>query len=107
MNNSVFPTSQIRESIFSLVKEKDILLINKNRIDSYVEWSESSPIDIENIWYDGSTITIEFSQGEKETEDGYYEGWIEYYELLVEKDFLSIFLKKFFRDKNINKITND
>lgn len=94
MNNTNFTTDQIRDNIFSLIKEKDVLVLNKRGIPFELEWWEDFPIEIKNVWDEGSTIVIEFSQGQNESEDGYYEGWIENYELLVEKDFLEKYLNK-------------
>jgi len=94
MNNTNFTTAQIRDNIFSLVKEKDVLVLNKSGILFELEWWDNFPIEIKNVWDEGSTIVIEFSQGQNESEDGYYEGWIENYELLVEKDFLEKYLNK-------------
>jgi len=94
MNNTNFTTAQIRDNIFSLVKENDVLVLNKSGIPFELEWWDNLPIEIENIWDEGSTIVVEFNQGQDMSDDGYYEGWTEHYELLVEKDFLEKYLNK-------------
>ena len=105
MNNTNFTTSQIRDNIFSLVKEKDVLVLNTNGIPFELEWwGDRLSVKIENVWDEGSTVVREFNQGQEESEDGYYEGWIEQYELLVEKEFLEKFLKRIDRSEIINTI---
>jgi hypothetical protein len=95
MNNTNFTTKQIRDNIFYLVKEKDVLVLNTNGIPFELEWwGDRLPVEIENVWDEGSTIVIEFNQSAEGSDDGYYEGWIENYELLVEKEFLENFLKR-------------
>ena len=94
MNNTNFTTAQIRNNIFSLIKQKEVYVANINGISFESEWGgEGIPVEVKNVWDEGSTIVIEFSQGQGESEDGYYEGWIEEYEILVEKEFLENFLK--------------
>ena len=95
MNNTCFITAQIRDNIFSLVKESNVIVINKSGIPFDSEWWDDHltvAIEIENVWDEGSTIRIEFNQSMESSDDGYYEGWLESYELLVEKDFLEKFL---------------
>lgn len=94
MNNTNFTTAQIRNNIFSLIKQKEVYVTNINGIPFESEWGgEGIPVEVKNVWDEGSTILIEFSQGQEESDDGYYDGWVEDYELLVEKEFLENFLK--------------
>jgi hypothetical protein len=62
MNNTNFTTNQIKDNIFYLVKEKDVLVLNTSSVPFESEWNDTDKIEIENVWDEGSTIIVEFNQ---------------------------------------------
>ena len=48
MNNTNFTTAQIRDNILSLVKENDVLFLNKSGIPFELEWWDDLAVDAKN-----------------------------------------------------------